>query len=181
AIDIFRQLGAVIVPVKVPDRREATLAQIVIVDVETARFHKPVHDRDPSRFGPQLSAAIKRGFGYDPLTISDAYVHRDRFKGQLSRMFAGIDALISPVYPVPGIPYDHMDDYLSDLHALLGYTSPFNISGSPSITLPCGIASVGIPLGMQLIGPHLSEASLLRAAHAFQQATDWHTRRPPGF
>lgn len=178
AIETFRQLEAVIVPIKVPDRFDATSAQITITDVETAQFHKTVYEADTSRFGPQLAAAIERGFAYDPMKVSNAYVCRDRFKGELSRMFAGIDALISPVYPVVGIPYDRMDEFLSDLHGLLGYTSPFNVSGNPSITMPCGMASVGMPLGLQLIGPHLSEATLLKAAHAYQQATDWHTRRP---
>ncbi|TCR71006.1 MULTISPECIES: amidase [Rhizobium/Agrobacterium group] len=178
AIEVFRQLDAILVPVKVPDRLDATSAQITITDVETAQFHKSVYEADKSRFGPQLAAAIERGFGYDPMAVSKAYIDRDRFKGELSRMFAGIDALISPVYPVTGIPYGRMDEFLSDLHRLLGYTSPFNVSGSPSITMPCGMASIGVPLGLQLIGPHLSEASLLKAAHAYQQATDWHTRRP---
>ncbi|MFT4003159.1 MAG: amidase [Rhizobium sp.] len=178
AIEIFRELDAVIVPVKVPKRSEATSAQITITDVETAQFHKSVYEADKSKFGPQLAAAIERGLAYDPRTISDAYIYRDRFKGELGRMFTVINALVSPVYPAVGIPYGRMDEFLSDLQKLLGYTSPYNVSGNPSITLPCGMAAVGIPLGMQLIGPHLSEASLLKTAHAYQQATDWHTRRP---
>jgi amidase len=78
-----------------------------------------------------------------------------------------------------GARYDTMDEHLADLPGFLGFTSPFNVSGSPSITFPVGIAKVGMPIGMQLIGQHLSEAGLLRAAHAFQQATDWHLQRPP--
>jgi len=78
-----------------------------------------------------------------------------------------------------GARYDAMDEHLADLSGFLGFTSPFNVSGSPSITFPVGIAKVGMPIGMQLIGPHLSEAGLLKAAHAFQQATDWHLKRPP--
>ncbi len=78
-----------------------------------------------------------------------------------------------------GARYDDMDAHLSDLVGFLGFTSPFNVSGSPSITFPVGLAKVGMPIGMQLIGPHSSEPGLLRAAHAFQQATDWHLKRPP--
>jgi amidase len=99
----------------------------------------------------------------------------------MARMFAGCDALMSPIYPMVGARYDEMNDLLSDLPRLLGYTSPFNVSGSPSLTMPCGIAGVGMPIGMQLIGPHLSEAALLKAGHAYQMATDWHLRRPRDF
>ena len=178
-IAMFRDLGAVIVPVTVPDRREAIAAALMITDAESASFHKTVFEADKSLFGPQLAAAIERGLSYHPTKLSRAYITQDRFKGELSRMFSSIDALISPVYPMVGALYDEMDTHLADLQSFLGFTSPFNLSGSPSITMPCGMADVGMPLGVQLIGPHLTEASLLRAAHAYQQATDWHLKRPP--
>jgi amidase len=178
-IEMFRSLGATIIPVTVPDRNDAISAQLIITEAESAAFHKPVYETDKAKFGPQLAKALERGLAQDPMKLTKAYITQDRFKGELSRMFAGIDALISPVYPMVGALYDKMDDYIDDLHAFLGYTSPFNIAGSPSITMPCGIAAVGMPLGVQLIGPHLSEAGLLKAAHAYQQATDWHLKRPP--
>ena len=56
-------------------------------------------------------------------------------------------------------------------------TLPVNIAGLPGLSLPCGF-SEGLPVGMQLIGPHLSEPTLLRIGHAFEQATGWHSRRP---
>lgn len=179
AIAVFVALGATIVPVTVPARRDATAAQMTITNSETARFHHPIYSADKAAFGPQLAAAIERGLHMDPLALAGAYIERDRFKGEIMQFFGSIDALISPVYPMVGALYAEMDAHLADLQSLLGFTSPFNVSGSPSITLPCGMAQVGMPIGMQLIGPHLSEAGLLRAAHAYQQATDWHLRRPP--
>jgi len=179
AIEVFAALGATIVPMRVPSRQAATEAQMVITDAESFSFHKPVYEADPSKFGPQLAAAMERGRAYDAMTMSRAYIARDRFKGELLRAFEGIDAIASPVYPMVGARYDDMDRHLADLSAFLGFTSPFNVSGSPSITFPVGLAKVGMPIGMQLIGPHLSEPGLLKAAHAFQQATDWHLKRPP--
>jgi amidase len=181
ALAAFEELGAVIVPVAVPERHEATLAQIVITDVDAARFHYPVYRTDKGKFGPRLAAAIERGLACKPLSLATAYVERDRFRGEITRVFDTIDAFISPVYPEVGLRYDEMNSYLADLPRLLGFTSPFNVSGNPTLTMPCGLSTVGTPIGFQLIGPHLSEPSLLRAAHAYQQATDWHTRRPPGF
>jgi amidase len=181
ALATFEELGAIIVPIVAPERREATLAQMVITDVDAARFHYPVYRIDKGKFGPRLSAAIERGLACKPLSLAAAYVERDRFSGEIRRMFTNVDALVSPVYPEVGLRYDEMDSHLADLPRLLGFTSPFNVSGSPSVTMPCGLSAVGMPIGFQLIGPHLSEPSLLCAAHAYQQATDWHTRHPTGF
>jgi amidase len=178
-IAVFADLGAIIVPVKVPDRYAATSAQMIITDAESASFHQPVFEADKALFGPQLARALERGLSYSPIEMAKAYIIQDRFKGELARMFIGIDALISPVYPFVGARYDEMDAHLKNLHGFLGYTAPFNVAGSPSVTMPCGLSAVGMPLGVQLIGPHLSEAALLKFAHAYQQATDWHTRRPP--
>jgi len=181
ALATLQDLGAIVAPVVMCDSRAATLAQMTITDVDAARFHNPTYQADKGKFGPQLAAAIERGLACDPLSLAAAYVERDRFKGAIARMFSEIDALVAPVYPMVGLRYDEMDSYLADLPRLLGFTSPFNVSGSPSVTMPCGVSIVGMPIGFQLIGPHLSEPALLRAAHAFQQATDWHTRRPKNF
>lgn len=178
-IATFRDLGAVLVPVKVPSRTAATSAQMVITDTESAYFHKLVYAADKSLYGPQLAKAQERGLAQNALTLAEAYITQDRFKGELARMFDGIDALISPVYPMVGARYDDMDRHLADLQSFLGFTSPYNLAGVPSITFPCGLAKVGMPLGVQLIGPHLSEGALLRAAHAYQMATDFHLQHPP--
>ena len=61
----------------------------------------------------------------------------------------------------------------------LKFTAPFDFSGSPTISLPCGFTDEGLPLSVQLVGRHLDESTLCRAGHAYQGATDWHLRRPP--
>jgi amidase len=84
--------------------------------------------------------------------------------------------------PMPIPTLAKMGEYGADpgvLLSILRFTAVFDFSGSPTITLPAGMASDQMPLSMQLVGPHLSEEMLARAAHAFQSATDWHTRRPP--
>ena len=65
-----------------------------------------------------------------------------------------------------------------ELAMLLRFTALFDVSGSPTITLPCGFTEGGLPVAFQLVGPHLSEALLLRAGHAYQQATAWHSMHP---
>ena len=63
--------------------------------------------------------------------------------------------------------------------ALTQYTRPYNITGFPAISLPCGFSDVGLPIGLQLAGRPFDELTVLRAAHAYEQVTDWHRRRPP--
>jgi amidase len=86
--------------------------------------------------------------------------------------------VVAPVMPKVGIRYDQMDQLWDNIAEFIRFTSPYNMSGSPTITFPVGMGSIGLPLAMQLIGPHLGEASLLKAAHAYQQATAWHLQRP---
>ena len=93
-----------------------------------------------------------------------------------------VDLLLTPVIPftVPSV------SQLAELRTqpgyrleLMRYTAPFNMSGHPTITLPAGFTREGLPLGVQLVGAHLREDLLVRAGRAFQNATDWHARRPP--
>ena len=97
-------------------------------------------------------------------------------------MFDDIDLLLIPTMPVPIPTLTKMGEYGADPNVLLSilrFTAVFDFSGSPTITLPNGVESDGLPLSMQLVGAHLSEDVLARAGHAFQSVTDWHTRRAP--
>ena len=91
----------------------------------------------------------------------------------------GCDAVLIPVL-ADGMPLAaSVPEMLeSDQAGFFAFTAPLNASGSPAVTLPCGFTASGRPAGFQLVGPHCSEPVLLRAAHAFQQVTDWHLRRP---
>ncbi len=178
AIDTFRDIGATIVSVSVPDFTEAIRAAGVIIDAECACYHRAAFAEKKDEYGPALRGAVERGFGYDPTLLAGAYIRKDRFRGEFRRCLSGIDALVSPVYGGVGIRYDHMQAALTDLNSFVRYTAPFNFAGVPSVTFPCGLATVGMPIGVQLVGGHLGESTLLRAAHAFQQATDWHLRHP---
>ena len=178
AIDTFRDIGATIVSVSVPDLAETIWAANVIIDAECALYHRANFAEKKDEYGPELRAAVERGLGCDPTVLAGAYIRKDRFRGEILRCLSGIDALVSPVYRTVGIRYDHMQEALTDPNSFVRFTAPFNMAGVPSVTFPCGHAKVGMPIGVQLIGRHLGEPTLLRAAHAFQQATDWHLNHP---
>ena len=123
-------------------------------------------------------------FTFDGPQASDPYYLkalkvRTLIVEDFSKAWATVDALITPTSPVPAFKLgERVDDplamYLSDV-----LTIPCNLAGLPGISVPCGFTSSGLPIGLQVLGPAFEEARVLKIGHAYQQATDWHTRRPP--
>jgi aspartyl-tRNA(Asn)/glutamyl-tRNA(Gln) amidotransferase subunit A len=134
-------------------------------------------------FGPEVKRRIMLGTyalsaGYYDAYYLKAQRVRTIIRRELEAAFEKYDALITPSSPtVPFRLGEKVDDpiqmYLSDI-----FTIPVNIAGIPALTLPAGFAD-RLPVGMQLMGRALSEETLLRIGHAFQQATQWHRQAPP--
>jgi len=119
--------------------------------------------------------ALSSGY-YDAYYLKAQQV-RTLIREDFTRVFQKVDALVTPTSPVVAFPQgeklnDPVQMYLIDVCTL-----PINIAGLPAISVPCGF-SQGLPVGMQLIGPYLSESILLRVAHAYEQTTEWHKARP---
>ena len=133
-------------------------------------------------FGPEVKRRIMLGAFALSSGYYDAYYHkaqqvRTLIRRDFARVFEEVDALAAPVSPVVAFSIgDRTDDpvrmYLVDV-----YTLPVNMAGLPAMSVPCGFSD-GLPVGLQLIGPHLAEGRLLNIAHAYQQATEWHEERP---
>ena len=138
-------------------------------------------------FGPEVKRRIMLGAFALSSGYYDAYYHkaqqvRTLIRQDFARVFEEVDALAAPVSPVTAFPIgDRTDDpvrmYLVDV-----YTLPVNMAGLPAMSVPCGFARSDaghdLPVGLQLIGPHLSEGRLLNIAHTYQRATEWHRERP---
>jgi aspartyl-tRNA(Asn)/glutamyl-tRNA(Gln) amidotransferase subunit A len=119
--------------------------------------------------------ALSAGY-YDAYYLK-AQQARTLIRQDFSEVFQSVDALVTPTSPVVAFPVgeksgDPLQMYLIDVCTL-----PVNIAGLPALSVPCGF-SEGLPVGMQLIGPHLSEATLLQIGHAYEKATEWHGQRP---
>ena len=177
ALDVFESIGAKIVPIKMPSVEAATRLQLVMMETECARYHEAHYKANPDGFG-RLRETIERGLHYDPALIASAYIEKDRFRGALLEVFEQVDVIPAPIMPWVGVRYGELDKLFESIADFGRYCGPYNMAGVPTITFPTGSNAIGLPLAMQLIGPHLSEATLFKAAHAFQQATDWHLRRP---
>ena len=107
---------------------------------------------------------------------------RAALTGELNKLLASIDLLLVPVmgtavWTIKDIEAAGRDP--ETLAARFRYTAPFNMSGQPTLTLPGGLNSDGVPIGFQIVSRAFDEAGILAAGHAYQQATDWHLRRPP--
>jgi amidase len=175
-------LGADIREVRFPSYEKLVSMWIPMCSVETAEAHLATYPSRKSEYGPDLAQLIEQGRSMRGIDIAAIHHERLKFSGSLAALFGDIDLLLIPTMPVPIPTLTRMGEYGADPNVLLSilrFTAVFDFSGSPTITLPMGMASDSMPLSMQLVGPHLSEDVLARAGYAFQSNTDWHTRRPP--
>ena len=182
AARVLADLKATVRDVRFPDYRKLVSLWIAMCSVETADAHRETYPARKSEYGPDLAALIDQGLATSGVDIAGINLERVKFGRRLTDLFDHVDVLIAPTMPTPTPSLELMKTYGEDPEVLLGilrFTAPFNFSGSPTVTLPNGIDDAGMPLSMQVIGPHLSEGVLLRVAQAFQYATDWHKRRPP--
>jgi aspartyl-tRNA(Asn)/glutamyl-tRNA(Gln) amidotransferase subunit A len=134
-------------------------------------------------FGDEVKRRIMLGTyalsaGYYDAYYKKAQQVRTLIRREFDAAFERCDVLLTPTSPTAAFRIgektaDPVQMYLNDV-----FTLPVNIAGLPGISLPCGFVD-GLPVGMQLIGKPFAEETLLRAGHAYQQATDWHTKRPP--
>ena len=120
--------------------------------------------------------ALSAGY-YDAYYLKAQKV-RTLIRQDFERAFEACDALITPVAPTPAFRIGEkitnpLDMYLSDV-----FVVAVNLAGIPALSVPCGLSN-GLPIGMQIMGPHLSEEMLLRIGHLYQSQTDWHTKHPP--
>ncbi len=181
AIDVLRGLGAEIRQVRFPD------ADLVIADwiphcaVETAVAHEDTYPARKAEYGPALAGLIEAGRALSGIDYQKIILRRNDFRGRVATLFETIDLLAVPAQPFASPTIATMATLGQDpamLMGLLRFTSPFDMTGSPTITLPCAFTEAGTPLGFQLVARHMDEELLCRAGYAYQQATDWHQRHP---
>ncbi len=127
-----------------------------------------------------LTGAYVLSAGYFDAYYLQAQKVRKLISEDFARAFREVDLIAGPTTPTPAFALgqkfnDPIQMYLNDI-----YTIGAPLAGLPAISLPCGLVN-GLPVGLQLMGPHLSESRLLRAAHFFQRETDWHALVPPGY
>jgi aspartyl-tRNA(Asn)/glutamyl-tRNA(Gln) amidotransferase subunit A len=170
AAGVFEALGAVVREVDLPGIDQFTDAFMA----DGAAYHEQALAEHPDAFSDQVRARLQAGMEMTAVNYSRGRFAQVELKRALMRLFRDVDLLLTPTVPVTA---PEIAPTLSSA-LLLRNTWPFNITGSPAISAPCGFSNDGLPIGMQLVGRDWEEDLVLAAAHAYQQATDWHRRRP---
>jgi aspartyl-tRNA(Asn)/glutamyl-tRNA(Gln) amidotransferase subunit A len=201
ALKTLEGLGAELIEVSLPNTEYAVAVYYVVAVAEAssnlARYDGVKYGvRQEGRNLLEMYAATRtRGFGAEvrrrimlgTYALSagyyDAYYRkasqvRALIRGDFDAAFGKCDLLATPVSPTPAFRLgekmaDPLTMYLSDI-----FTISANLAGVPGISVPCGFSSAGLPIGLQLMGPPFGEAALLQAAYAFEEATEFHRRKP---
>jgi aspartyl-tRNA(Asn)/glutamyl-tRNA(Gln) amidotransferase subunit A len=203
AVDVLRDLGATVEEVSLPHTEYALPAYYIVAPAEAssnlARYDGVRYGHRTERatghidlfektreegFGAEVKQRIMIGTyalsaGYYDAFYLKAQKVRTLVKGDFDQCWErGFDALVTPTAPTPAFPIGEKADdplamKLSDV-----CTIPANMAGIPALSQPCGFSADGLPIGLQLMGRPFSEETLLRIAHAYEQATDWYARRP---
>jgi aspartyl-tRNA(Asn)/glutamyl-tRNA(Gln) amidotransferase subunit A len=201
AIAVLESLGATIIPISLPHTEYALPVYYLIAPAEAsanlARYEGvrfglrlPADNlmemfrlSRQAGFGPEVKRRIMLGTyalsaGYYDAYYGQAQKVRTLIKRDFEQAFESVDVIAAPVAPTTAFKLgEHTNDplamYLEDV-----FTLPANLAGVPGLTFPVGFDTHELPIGMQLMGPHFREDILFRTAHAYQQVTDWHTRKP---
>jgi aspartyl-tRNA(Asn)/glutamyl-tRNA(Gln) amidotransferase subunit A len=184
AIAQLASLGARAEPVVVPLLEEAGTIQQLVMLPEATNVHLPWLRTRLADYGPDVRARLLAGLLLPVTGYVTGLRLRRRYRAELAALFERFDVLAAPEMPVvaPRIGEDTVTirgETMPYRLSLITFNSPWSLAGVPAVSLPCGFVD-GLPVGMALVGRPLGEETILRAAHAYQQATDWHERRPPG-
>src|SRR3954470_12101101 len=204
ALRVYEKLGATLVDVKLPSLPLSVPTYYVVAPAECssnlARFDgvrygyraqdpKDLMDLYKRSRGEGFGAEVKRRIMTGTYVLSAGYYDAYYLKAQkvrrlitddFARAFQQVDVLIGPTSPTPAFDIgakvdDPVTMYLNDI-----YTIGANLAGLPATSVPCGLSG-GLPVGLQIIGPHFAEAKLLNVAHWYQRETEWHKQIPQGY
>jgi len=204
ALGVYEGMGAQLTEVSLPHLPLSVPVYYVVAPAECSsnlarydgvRFgHRCRNSRDVNDMyrrsrGEGFGAEVKRRIMTGTYVLSAGYYDAYYLKAQrvrslinadFIRAFASVDVLMGPTTPTAAFAIgaktaDPITMYLNDI-----YTIGANLAGLPAVSVPCGFVA-GLPVGLQIVGPHFSEARVLSVAHALQRATDWHTRVPQGY
>lgn len=184
AVQLLEGLGAYIEEVKLPALEGAWSIAQVIINGEANVWHEPYLQTQADDYGPDVRKFLERG----KPTLATDYVKAQQAKARLRQammaVFARLDAMLTPGALVPAPPHDARSIMIGGrevrlLQALVSATSPFNLTGQPALTVPCGFSASGLPLALQIVGNPFDEATVLQIGHAYEVHTSWHEKRPP--
>jgi aspartyl-tRNA(Asn)/glutamyl-tRNA(Gln) amidotransferase subunit A len=177
AAQVFESLGAQVEPVEMNFLRDAALANGQMVQADGAAFHRERLVENPLGFGEDVRQRLQTGAALTSTEYSLARRTQAEMRRRMEIFFEQYDLLLTPTTPIPALLIEG-NDAIEQARRLTRFTAPFNLTGLPALSVPCGFAPAGLPIGLQIISKAWGEAKVLQAGHAFEQATEWHKRKP---
>jgi aspartyl-tRNA(Asn)/glutamyl-tRNA(Gln) amidotransferase subunit A len=183
AVQTLERAGARVEEVSLPLSKYAAAAGRIISLTESAEIHEKFLRTRLADYSPDVRA----GFLVGQLVLGKHYMKAQRLRSLIRQEMAAVlrrvDALVTPTVPIaaPRIGQTAVEigpERMETMWALSRLTRPANLTGFPAISVPCGFTQGGLPIGLQLTGRPFAEATLLQIAHAYEQETTWHQRRP---
>ena len=177
ALDVFTAMGAELRDIRVEVPTDRTLQA-----AESYSFHQKSVMTSPELYQPETLRRIRSGERTSQGEIQRAIGELVRARQAIASVFEEVDLLATPTVPIVTPQIQELKLHPEQLRprelALLRNTRPFNVWGLPAISVPCGFDKSGMPIGLQIAGPHWQEERVLQVAHAYEQATAWHKRTP---
>ena len=184
AIELLSELGANVHEVSWPMYHRSQAISSTILMAEATTYHKKLIQKHGFQLDSAVRLRLEAGFFVSGVDYIQAQRGRTLFYRQSRDLLKQVDILAGPTVPIAACKIGTTEVRLGNttmgvIPALTQYTRPFNLNGFPAITVPCGFSKDGLPIGLQLAGKPFDEETLLRVAHVYEQATEWHKRRPP--
>ena len=184
ALTTLESLGAEVREVDFPEFQDAAPISTTILMAEASAAFRDLLQTDAPRIYEPVRLRLEAGLFISAADYLRAQQSRAVFDRAARRLLTDADLIAGPAAPVTAPPLLEQqvqagEHQLGVVAALTQYTRPYNISGLPAISVPCGFSPDHLPIGLQLAARPFDEAAALRAAHAYEQAAQWHTRRPP--
>jgi aspartyl-tRNA(Asn)/glutamyl-tRNA(Gln) amidotransferase subunit A len=177
ALGVIRTLASSLSEIKIEVPTDRTLQT-----AEAYAYHAEFVSRSPELYQPETLRRIRKGEDISGAEVEQQRLELEKTRVEIKRVFEGVDVLVTPTTPVPAPAIAELKQNPDLLRPrellLLRNTRPVNVWGLPAISVPCGLTAAGLPIGLQIIGPHWREDRVLQLAYAYEQATDWHKRRP---
>ena len=177
AAGVFKALGATVEKVDLGWMAPAALANGQMTQADGAAFHCDRLAAHPERFGADVLQRLQAGAALTSTEYSLARRTQVESRRRFEMFFEKYDLLLSPTTPIPAPPIEGTAA-VDAARKLTRFTAPFNLTGLPALSVPCGFSAEDLPIGLQLVSKHWSEAKVLQAGHAYEQATEWHSRMP---
>jgi len=177
ASKVLEALGCKVEKVNVSWLQEAALANKVMTQSDAATVHRDRLKEHPEMFGDDIRRRLEDGANTTLVDYILARRTQAEVKKRLEQFFEMYDFLILPTTPIAA-PTIEGHDAVEQAARLTRFTAPFNLSGLPALSLPCGFTREGLPIGLQIVSRAWGESKVLNLGHAFEQETEWHKKAP---